>query len=71
MFSMVQLVSRQEIGLKKFCTELRRVVGLHRILDGDVITFLEALLNCQCHSNSGVVLILERNILGRLRSNCN
>ena len=25
----IQLVSRQEIGLKKFCTELLRVVGLH------------------------------------------
>ena len=46
---MVQLVSRQEIGLKKFCTELRSVVGLHQILAGNVITFLEALLNCQCH----------------------
>ena len=40
---MLQLVSRhvienQEIGLKKFCTELWRVVGLHQILAGNVIT---------------------------------
>ena len=42
--SVVQLVSRQEIDLKKFCTELRSVVGLHQILAGNVITFLEALL---------------------------
>ena len=48
------------------------MVGLHQILAGNVITFLEALLNCQIYaiSNSGVVLTLERNILGRLRSNC-
>ena len=34
---MVQLVSRQEIGLKKFCTELQSVVGLHQILAGNVL----------------------------------
>ena len=64
---MVQLVSRQEIGLKKFCMELWSVVGLHQILAGNVNTFLEALLQIvNAISNSGVVLILERNILGRL-----
>ena len=40
---MVQLVSRQEIGLKKFSMELQSVVGLHQILAGNVNTFLEAL----------------------------
>ena len=70
---MLQLVSRhmienREIGFKKFGTELRRVVGLHQILAGNVITCLEPLLN---YSSSGVVVTLERNILLRLRSNCN
>ena len=49
---MLQLVSRheienQEIGFKKFGMELRRVVGLHQILAGNVITCLEPLLNCR------------------------
>ena len=70
---MLQLVSRhvrieiQEIGFKKFGTELRRVVGLHQILVG---TGLEPQLNCPCSLSSGVVITLERNIL-MLRSNCN
>ena len=38
---MLQLVSRhvieiQEVGFKKFGTELRRAVGLHQILVGNV-----------------------------------
>ena len=42
---MLQLVSRhvieiQEIGFKKFGTELRRIVGLHQILAGNVIASL-------------------------------
>ena len=51
---MLQLVSRHmienlEIGFKKFGTELRKVVGLHQTLAGNVITCLEPLLNFQCH----------------------
>ena len=37
------VIEIQEIGFKQFCTELRRVVGLHQILAGNVITFLEPL----------------------------
>ena len=46
---MLQLVGRHVIEIQEvgFCTELRRVVGLHQILTGNVITFLEPLLNCQ------------------------
>ena len=44
-FSVLQLVSRhvienQEISFKKFGTELRRVVGLHQILAGNVISYM-------------------------------
>ena len=39
---------QSEIGFKMFGTELRIVVGLHQILAGNVITWLEPLLNCQC-----------------------
>ena len=42
------VIEIQEIGLKKFGTELRRVVGLHQILAGNDITCLEPLLNRQC-----------------------
>ena len=31
------MIEIQEIGLKKFRTELQRVVGLHQILAGNVI----------------------------------
>ena len=50
------------------------MVSLHRILAGNVITFLEPLLLgliVNAVSSSGVVVTLERNILLRLRSNCN
>ena len=52
-FSVLQLANHhvfeiQEIGFKYFGTELRRVVGLHQILAGNVTTCLEPLLNCQC-----------------------
>ena len=50
------------------------MVSLHRILAGNVITFLEPLLLgliVNAVSSSGVVVTLERNILHRLRSNCN
>ena len=62
---MLQLVSHhvikiQEIVFKKFGTELQRVVGLHQILVGNVITCLEPLLNYQCRLSSGVVVTLER-----------
>ena len=72
---MLQLVSHhvieiQEIGFKKFGAELRRVVGLHQILVGTVITCFKPQLNCPCSLSSGVVVTLERNIL-MLRSNCN
>ena len=33
---------------KQFCTKVQRVVDLHQILAGSVVTFLEPLLNCQC-----------------------
>ena len=54
--SVLQLVSRhvteiQEIGFKRLCTELGRVGGLHQILAGNLITYLEPLLNCQCRFN--------------------
>ena len=70
----MQLVGRhvieiQEIGFKKFGMELRRVVGLHQILAGNVITCLEPLLNCQRRFKFWVVVTLERNILLRVRSN--
>ena len=42
------VIEIQEIGLNKFGTELRRVVGLHQILPGNVITCLEPQLNFQC-----------------------
>ena len=35
------MIEIQEIGFKKFGTELRRVVGLHQILAGIVTTCLE------------------------------
>ena len=61
---MLQLISHvieiQEIGLKKFGTELQRVVGLHQILAGNVITRLEPLLNCQCCFSSDVVSLVPR-----------
>ena len=65
---MLQLVSRhviaieiQEIGFKRFGTELRRVAGLHQILAGNVITCLEPLLdlNCQCRFKFCMVLWLH------------
>ena len=41
------------------------MVGLHQILAGNVITFLEPLLNCQCpFLSSGVVVTLEIFFLG-------
>ena len=46
---MFQLVSRHVIEIQVGFPELRRVVGLHQILAGNVITCLEPLLNCQCH----------------------
>ena len=36
-----QVIVNQEIGLKKFGIELRRMVGLHQILVCNVITCLE------------------------------
>ena len=56
--SVLQLVSRHAIeiqvfGLKKFRTELRRVVGLHQILAGNVITCLE-LISCPHSFERGV-----------------
>ena len=39
------------------------MVGLYKILAGNVITCLEPLLNCHAVSRSGVVVTLERNIL--------
>ena len=76
--SVLQLVSChvieiQEIGFRKFGSELRRVVGLHQTLAGNVITCLEPLLNkfANAVSSSGVVITLERNILLRLRSKIN
>ena len=42
------------------------MVGLHQILAGNIITFLEPLLIVNAISSSGVVVILKRNILGRL-----
>ena len=63
----------QEIGFKKFGMELLRVVGLHQILAGNVITYVlgtTAKLSMPFPS-SGVVVILERNTLLRLRPNCN
>ena len=44
------VIENQEIGFKKFGTELRRVVGLL----GNVITCLQPLLNCQFHFNPAV-----------------
>ena len=41
------VIKNQEIGLKEFGTEFRRVVDLHQILAGNVITCLEPLLNHQ------------------------
>ena len=38
------VIEIQEIGLKKFRTELQRVVGLHQILAGNVITCLKLVL---------------------------
>ena len=35
------------------------MVGLHQILAGNVITFLEPLLNCQCHFKFCMVLWLH------------
>ena len=35
------------------------MVGLHQILAGNVITLLEALLNCQCHFNMILGLYLH------------
>ena len=46
------------------------MVGLHQILAGNVITFLEPLLNCHAVSSSGVVVTLERNNLLKRRSHC-
>ena len=47
--SALQLVSRHVIEIQEIgFTELRRVVGLHQILAGSVITCLEPLLNSQC-----------------------
>ena len=57
-----------EIGFKKFGTELQRVVGLHQILAGNVITCLEPLINAIL--SSGVV-VTRNIILLMLRSNCN
>ena len=65
------MIENQEIGFKKFGTELQRVVGLHQILSGSVITCLEPLLIVNAVSSSGVVVTLERNALRRLRSNSN
>ena len=60
------VIEVQEIGFKKFGTELREV-GLQQILAGSVITCLEPLLNCQCYFKFwGCTVTLERNIL-RLR----
>ena len=48
--------------------ELRRVVGLHQILAGNVITCLEPLLNCQCHFKFwGCSYSLKKNIFHRLK----
>ena len=49
------------------------MVGLHQILDDNVITFLEPLMNCQCGFKfwGSILVALERNILLRLRSHCN
>ena len=47
-YSFRHVIEIQEMGFKKFGTELRRVVGLHQILAGNVITCLEPLQNCQC-----------------------
>ena len=63
--SCLQLVSRhvievQEIGFKRFGTELRIEVGLQHILAGSVITCLEPLLNSI--SSSGVVLLHLKEI---------
>ena len=50
--AVLQLVSRHVIEnsgdrpLKKFRMDLRKVVGLHQILTGNVIACLEPLLNC-------------------------
>ena len=72
---MLQLVSRHEIEysgfrFKKFRTELQRVVGLHQIVAGNVITYSTKL--SKAVSSFGVVVTLaERNILLRHRSEIN
>ena len=60
------VIEIQEIGFQKFGTELWRVVRLHHIVACNVIICLVKPV-----SSSGVVVTLERNILLRLRSNCN
>ena len=62
--SVVQLVSRQEIGLKKSCTELRSVVGLHQIWQCYYILGTTTKLSMPFQ-----VLLKEISILVRLRSN--
>ena len=57
------VIEIQEIGFKKFGTELRKVVGFHQILAGNVITCLEPcttkLLMLFQVLASGVVITLE------------
>ena len=66
-WSVVMRSKIQEIGFKKFCTKLRRVVDLHQILAGNVITWLEPLLNLW----SMPFQVWKKINLLRLRSNCN
>ena len=75
---MLQLVSRhviknQEIGFKKFGTELRRVVGLHQILAGNVTHNYYILTTTTKLSMSFEVvgLWLHFKYFLRARSNCN
>ena len=53
------MIEIQEIGLKKFCTELWRVVILHQILAGNDITCLDHYQIVNAVLSSGVWLHLK------------